>query len=169
MPRKPKLEKQTITIVVNGTPIAVILHPPTGPRASWYAYWNGLSSSKSTGQRNLSDAIIAAENMIRNGGRQAHLNDTVLMDEEFEQIQLLHYGRKQDPAARARAEKSLFSCMNAITAFREILGLKPITRATPDDCAAFQRKALTLPKNWRHRFPNSKKEVERRFPRSLIP
>ena len=51
MPRKPKPEKQTITVLVNGTPVAVILHPPTGTRPSWYAYWNGLVASKSTGQR----------------------------------------------------------------------------------------------------------------------
>ena len=34
MPRKPKLEKKTITVVVNGTPIAVTLHPPAGARKS---------------------------------------------------------------------------------------------------------------------------------------
>src|SRR5262249_45289669 len=36
-------------------------------------------------------------------------------------------------------------------------GLSPVTAATPDDCAAFQRKALTLPKTTLHPYPNSKK------------
>ena len=39
MPRKPKLEKTAITVVVNGTPVTVTLHPPTGTRRSWYVYW----------------------------------------------------------------------------------------------------------------------------------
>jgi hypothetical protein len=71
MPRKPKQEKQTITVVVNSKPVAVTLHPPTGIRTSWYAYWAGLVASKSTGQRNLEDAIIAAEEMVKNGGQRA--------------------------------------------------------------------------------------------------
>jgi hypothetical protein len=44
-------------------------------------------------------------------------------------------------------------------AFRRISGLRPITSATADDCAAFQRKALTLAKNWRQKYPKGKKEV----------
>jgi hypothetical protein len=32
MPRKPKLEKKTISILVNGKPVAVVLHPPSGRR-----------------------------------------------------------------------------------------------------------------------------------------
>ena len=154
MPRKPKQEKQSITVVVNGMPVAVTLHPPTTTRKSWYAYWNGLVASKSTGQRKLGEAIIVAENMVKNGGRRADVGDTVLSDEEFEEIQRVHFGRKKDPAAIARTAKSLFSCLDSITAFRKIAGLKPITLATPDDCAAFQRKALTFPKNWRHQYPN---------------
>jgi integrase len=31
-----------------------------------------------------------------------------------------------------------------------------VSTATPDDCAAFQRKALTLPRNWRSKYPKSK-------------
>ncbi len=46
MPRKPKIEKQTITILVNSIPITVTLHPPTRNRKSWYAYWTGLVTSR---------------------------------------------------------------------------------------------------------------------------
>ena len=60
MPRKPKLEKQTIAVIVNGTPVAVTLFPPTDSRKSWYAYWTGLVASKSTGHRKLADAVVAA-------------------------------------------------------------------------------------------------------------
>ena len=45
MPRKPKVEKRTATIIANDKPIQVTLHPPTGARKSWYAYWNGLATS----------------------------------------------------------------------------------------------------------------------------
>jgi len=168
MPRKPKQEKQTITVIVKRKPVAVTLHPPTSIRKSWYAYWNGLMASKSTGQRKLADAIVSAENMVKSGGKRADLSDTVLSDEEFDEIQRVHFGRKQDPAAIARAAKSLFSCLNSIDAFRIITGLKPITLATPDDCAAFQRKALSFPKNWRHRYPKGKNQVDCISPNTVL-
>lgn len=168
MPRKPKQEKQTVTVIVNGKPINVILHPPTDTRKSWYAYWNGLISSKSTEQRKLHDAIIAAENMVKNGGKPSQVSGAILSDEDFEQIQRVHYSRKQDPSAKARAEKSLFQCLNAISAFREITRLKPITLATTDDCAAFQRKALALPKNWRLKYPKSKKNAKTISPNTIL-
>jgi hypothetical protein len=149
MPRKNTNKKHTITVVVNGTPVAVILHPPSGSRSCWYAYWNGLVASRSTGQRNLEDAIVVAENMVKNRGRRADLNDTVLSEKDFEEIQRAHFGRKTDEKAKQRAQKSLDSCFEAIAAFREITGLQPITLATPDDCANFQRVALMLPNMWR--------------------
>src|ERR1017187_3034817 len=132
MPRKKTNHKHTITVVVGGMPVAVILHPPIGTRSCWYAYWNGLVASRSTGQRNLEDAIVVAENMVRNRGRRADLNDTVLSDQEFEEIQRARFGRKTDEKARHRAKKSLDSCFEGIAAFREITGLIPITLATPD-------------------------------------
>ena len=149
MPRKPKLEKQTITVVVNGTPVAVALHPPTGARSSWYAYWNGLETSRSTGQRNLEDAILAAEGMVRSGGKRATLDDAVLSDEEFEKVQRTHYARKLDPTALGRSAKTLAECLDAIAAFKAITGLPAIASATPDDCARFQREALRRPRSWR--------------------
>ena len=168
MPRKPKQEKETITVVVNGTPVAVILHPPSKTRKAWYAYWNGQVASKSTGQRNLKDAMIAAENMVKSVGRRATLQDAVLTDEEFVEIQRVHYRRRQDPAAKVRAEKSLQSCLEAIAAFKEISGLQSITVATPDDCAAFQRKALSLPKNTLRPYPNSKEEIPCYSPNTVV-
>jgi integrase len=160
MPRKPKLVKQTITVVVQGRPIAVTLHPPTGARKSWYAFWRGLVTSRSTGQQDLKDAIVAAEQMARNGGARSSVQDTSLSDEEFEQIQRVHFGRKTDPAARARADKSLEECLDAISAFKALSHLLLIARATPDDCATFQRVALTLPRNWRKQHPRSKPTTE---------
>src|SRR5262249_40357281 len=142
---------------------------------SWYVYWAGLVSSKSTGQSNLHDAVVTAENMVRdwagggNGARATPL-DNVLSDQEFEQIQTAHFGRKTDPAARARASKSLIVCLNAIRAFQSITGLQLLALATPDDCARFQREALTRPKNWRQNYPKSKKpqEVECVSPNTVL-
>jgi hypothetical protein len=57
MPRKPKKAKKTIAVVVNGKPVNVILHPPTKARKSWYAFWKGLVSSKSTGQADFDEAV----------------------------------------------------------------------------------------------------------------
>lgn len=93
---------------MTGTQIAIILHPPSGARRTWYAYWSGLTSSKSTGQINLKEAVAAAEHMIRSwrsggdGGR-ARAADLVLSDEEFELLQRTYYARETDPAKQQRA------------------------------------------------------------------
>ncbi|OAI45553.1 hypothetical protein AYO44_12880 [Planctomycetaceae bacterium SCGC AG-212-F19] len=160
MPRKPKIVKQVIQVIVNGKPIAVTLYPPKKSRRTWYAFWVGLTFAKSTGQTNFEDAVVAAENMVKNGGQKTTVADAVMSDDAFEQIQRIHFGRKQDPKKKARAEKSLMACLEAIAAFKAISGMTAIATATPDDCAAFQRKALALPKNWRHKYPNSKEQVE---------
>ena len=86
---------------------------------------------------------------MKNGGRRASPSDTVLSDEEFVEIQMAHFARKTDERAKQRAKRSLDSCFEAFAALREITGLQPITLATPDDCASFQRVALTLPNMWR--------------------
>jgi len=169
MPRKPKPPaKQSIQIVVHGKPVAVTLHPPAGRRSSWYAYWNGLTASKSTGQAKLEDAIQAAEAMLNNGGSQTLLADVVLTDEEFEEIQRRHFNKKTDPAAKRRAEKTLEDCIDAVTAFKQITGLRPIALATPDDCERFQQQALALPKNWRSKHPKSKQQVDTLSPNTVL-
>jgi integrase len=155
MPRKPKLDKKTITVVVNSTPITVTLHPPTGARKAWYAYWGGLVSSRSTGQSELAKAIVAAENMVKNGGRQAQLEDVVLSDEEFQTIQRVHYARKKDPDAQRRSAKSLKDCLGAIEAFKGISGLERVASANPADCGQFQQRALVMSRNWRHHHARS--------------
>lgn len=161
MPRKPKVEKQQITVVVNNQPVSVILHPPNGTRSSWYAYWNGLVTSRSTGKSDLQEAIRVVEGMLRNGGKRSTLAETVLSDEEFEQIQRVHFGRKSDAAAQVRAAKSLHCCLEAISAFKLITGLERIAAATPDDCARFQREAIKKPKSWRLPYPNRRvKDVD---------
>jgi hypothetical protein len=159
MPRKQKLEKQTITVVVGGKSVSVILHPPAGPRKSWFVYWNGLVASRSTGQQKLEDAIVAAESMLRNGGKQARVSSTVLSDEEFIAIQHMHYGRKKGRGAQARAAKSLQNCLESIRAFQTISGINPIALAKPSDCATFQRTAINLPKNTLRPYPKGKKQV----------
>jgi len=168
MPRKPKLEKQTITVVVGDVPLTVTLHPPVGKRTSWYAYWSGLVASKSTGTSNLEEAMVIARDMLRNGGCRSSQQDTLLTDEEFAMMQRVHFSRQSDPAAKKRAEQSLTSCLNAIAAFRKITGITPITTANADDCAAFQRKALTLPKNWRQDYPKGQKDVELLSPNTVL-
>jgi len=157
MPRKPKNKPKTVTVVVNGTPVDITLHPPNGRQKTWYAYWKGLSNSKSTGQRNLQDAVATAENMLRNGGQRLTRDDTVLSHGEFEAIQRRHFSLRRSPEAMKRANKSLKSCLEAIDAFRRITGLDPVTIATPDDCARFQCEALLLPKSWRLTYPRARK------------
>lgn len=172
MGRKPKAEKRrSITVVVNGAVIPVTLHPPKPPRRAWYAYWPGLVASKSTGQTEFEQAALVAEDMVRNGGKRGgdQENDapSILSDDEFEEIQRRHYGKKTDSAAMVRAEKSLAACLDAIRAFREITGITPISLATPDDCERFQRDALKKPRNWRMQF-RTKDEPRRLRPNTVI-
>jgi integrase len=159
MPRKPQHKIVKTTVVITGTTIAVTLYPPKPPRTSWYAYWPGLITSKSTGQASSDEALRAVVNMLQNGGKLDHVDDLVLNDEEFKEIQQRHYGKKRDPDAMRRAEGSLTACLEAITAFKEITGLTSIAAAKPADCERFQHAALALPKNWRSQYPRSKTEV----------
>jgi hypothetical protein len=52
--------------------------------------------------------------MVRAGGRRATLDDAVLTDEEYEEVQRTHYAKKSDPAAKRRSEKTLEECLDAI-------------------------------------------------------
>ena len=117
MGRKREQHKKKINVVVNGKTVSVTLYPPTPPRKSWFAYWPGLTYSKSTGQRDFNEAVIAAETMLRNGGRPSRLEDAVLSDDEFREVQRVYYHKKPD---RKRAEKSLRNCLEAIDAFIEV-------------------------------------------------
>lgn len=127
-----------------------------------------MISSKSTGTGNLDNAIRVVENMLKNGGKRPDFTDTVLSDEELEEIQRRHYHKKTDPAARRRAEKTLEDTLDAIAAFRQIIGLNPITLATPDDCERFQREALRLPKNWRRDYPKKRETDECLSPNTVL-
>jgi integrase len=174
MPRKPKQEKQTIQVVIDGVPIAVILHPPTAARKSWYAYWAGLVSSKSTAQKQLAEAIAVAENMVRawkagGDGKRATLADALMMDAEFDEVQRVHFlVKKRDPAAKGRASKTHKVYLEAAAAFRAITGLVPITRASSTDCELFQRQALGKPKNWRQQHPKSRKDAASVSPNTVL-
>lgn len=158
MPRKPKTEPKRLNVVVNGVPISVTLHPPSGRMKAWYVYWPGLGNSKSTGERELKAAIAAAEAMLRNGGERPTAADGVLSDEEFKEIQRSHFGRDHSAEGSKRAAKSLKSCLEAIDAFQRITKLPAISLATSDDCARFEQEALKQPKSWRLTYPRAKRE-----------
>lgn len=173
MPRKPKKQKQTVTVLVDGTPVRVTMHPPTPPRTSWYAYWPGQVASRSTGQRDFQEAGWAVEAMLRDGVSQPGQEDAPLNEEEFTRIQEVHFAKKKD---QARAAKTLKTFRQAMAAFKAVAAMEPInyhgpiTQATPGVCEAFQQKALTLPKNWRQRHPKSKpsEEVARVSPNTVL-
>ena len=65
---KKKTERQTITVVVNGKSVPVTMHPPVPPRTSWYAFWHGLMTSRSTGQSDYEEAVRVVQDMLGNGG-----------------------------------------------------------------------------------------------------
>jgi integrase len=160
MGRKRKKDKQTIEVLVEGRLVKVTLTPPTKPRKSWYAYWKGLITSRSTGHSNYEQAVEAVRNMLQNDGRKSEYADTLMSDEEFEEIQRRHYAKKTDPEARKRADKSLTDCLDAISAFKAISGLNPITLAMPEDCERFQVEAMKLPRDWRRPYQESSSEKD---------
>jgi len=173
MPRRPKPpEKVVITMQVphgeTEVDVDVYFHPPNGRKRSWYVYWAGLENPKSTGARSLDDAKAATRKMLCANGQREMLQDVVLTDREFELIQRRHFSKKLDDAARARAEKSLKNCLEAIEAFQAISGITPISKATADECEHFQHAALKLPKNWRSKHPRSKKQVASLSPNTVI-
>lgn len=168
MPRKPKLEKKTIAVVVNGKPVALTLYPPKKSRRTWYVFWVGLAFAKTTGHVNFEDAVIAGQEMVKGGGKKPTVAGAVLSDEEFEAVQRAHYARKTDPAAKARAAKTLEDCLDCINAFKAITGLDQLAKATPDVCARFQVEALRRPKNWRKQYPKSKKTKECISPNTVL-
>ena len=94
--------------------------------------------------------------MVSNGSRPPALATAELSDPEFEEISGNIF--RESKTVRPRpGRKSLTVCLEAISAFREIAAVSPISAASPDDCARFQRAALLLPKNWRLHYPNGKK------------
>ena len=156
MPRKPKNKPTKIAVVVNGKPVTAALHPPSGSRKSWYVYWPGLTNSKSTGCQKMEEAIVVAQDMVKNDGKRSVVSDAMMSDEEFIEIQRTHFARKTDPAAQTRAAKTLRELLSAIAAFKAISNLEHIVAATADDCARFQRESLRKLKNWRKEYPKSK-------------
>jgi len=135
----------------------VTLHPPCGRQKSWYVYWAGLGNAKSTGHHDLSEALATAEQMLRNGGERLAVSDGLLTDEELTEIQRAHFHRKHLSEEQERAKKSLTVFLEALDAFVRITELNPVTKATADDCARFQRTALELPKSWRLPYRKARK------------
>lgn len=168
MPRKPKVKTEELLIEQDGEYVQVYLHPPSGKRKTWYAYWPKLKHRKSTGAKSLEAAKKAVLEMLGTGPKNLTANETTLSDDDFDEIQTRHFAKKQGEAARKRAASSLRSCMEAISAFRQISGLSQISLATADDCEQFQHKALQLPKNWRSKFPKSKSNVDSLSPNTVI-
>lgn len=88
-------------------------------------------------------------------------------EEELFRIQATHFiDKRTDPRSRTCGAKTLKAFNEAVAAFKAILKMPPIsfnepfTHVTADHCAAFQLQALTLPKNWRQQYPNSKNSAE---------
>lgn len=127
--------------------------PPDKRYRSWCAYWNGLATKKSTKCRTYDGAVEAVDRILNGDNPSPSTN--VMSDDEFDEIQRRHYERIQAKPT------TLASCMEAITAFREIAGVQPITVATPDDCARFQDLAVKLPKNLRVNYRDKARREER--------
>ena len=98
--------------------------------------------------------------MLENNGKLSRVKDLTLTDEEFWEIQRHHFHRKTDEDAKRRSEKSLANCLDSLAAFAEITGVRPISRATPDDCAKFQQVCQTLPNVWRRRPMEKRQPVK---------
>src|SRR5690606_14698839 len=136
-------------VIVNGKAIAVTLYPPTGSKKTWYVYWVGMNYAKSTGHKQLRQAVIAAEDMLRNNGTRTTILSNVMTDDEFIQIQRKHFAKRKAASKQEPSKKTLLSCLEAISAFKELTGLEYITQATAADCETFQEEACKKPKNWR--------------------
>ena len=153
MPRKPKKVKHVRTFRVEGSDVNVTFFPPDDRYSSWCAYWKGLQTKRSTKRKTYDGAVEAVERMLNGDNQQSSAN--MMTDEEFDEIQRRHYERIQ-----AQPE-TLAACMEAISMFREITGIRPITLANADDCARFQDEAIKLPKNYRVKYKDDRRRQER--------
>jgi hypothetical protein len=166
VPRKPKEEQHEIHVLHNGTTVKISLFPPRpGSREkSWYAYWKGQQTRRSTRKKTLAEAIEAATVMVQ--GRPAGTHSVECpSDEELIEIQRRHFNKKRDRSGKGA---SLTSVLQAIDAFQRVAGVTPVCRATPDDCERFQTEALKLPRNWRSQHPKSKPETRTIRPATVI-
>lgn len=153
MPRKPKLEKQTRTFRAGGKDVVVTFFPPDKRYRSWCVYWKGLPTKRSTKCRTFDGAVDAVERMLN--GESPISSVKVMSDEELDEIQLRHYKRiKAEP-------ETIAACQEAISMFRDITEVRPITLATADDCARFQDEAIKLPKNFRVNYKDEDRRRER--------
>lgn len=158
MPRKPKEGCHEIQVSHNGAAVRVTLFPPRTAKKerTWFAYWKGQKTRRSTGKKALREAIDAATAMVqeRPTGRSGDWDCP--SDDEFIEIQRRHFSKKGDGNGQGA---SFASVLQAVDAFKRVSGLIPICRATPDDCERFQTEALKLLRNWRSQHPKSKPET----------
>ena len=160
MPRKRIQEKQQVQIIVNGQPITVIMHPPTGcknPGMLTGTACHGPEALASAGLkmplqswRTCCGMVVAARYS------PMHFSPMKNLSKSSGGIS----ARRKMLPPRLGPQKSLANCLDAIAAFSEIMGMNPISMATPDDCANFQQVALTLPNNWRRRPVEKRKPVQ---------
>jgi integrase len=158
MPRKPKEGCHEIHVSHAGAAVRVTLFPPRAAKKerTWFAYWKGQKTRRSTGKKTLREAIEAATAMVQEQPT-GHPGDWQCpSDEEFIEIQRRHFGKKPDRSGKGA---SLTGVLQAVDAFKRVSGLTPICRATPDDCERFQTEALKLLRNWRSQHPKSKPET----------
>jgi integrase len=158
MPRKPKVERQTFHVSVNGKSVQVTIFPPNKERgeSSWNAYWKGLKTRRSTGKKTQAEAIEAANAMVQGRSAGATACGQWPTDEEFIEVQRRHFSKRKDRSGKGA---SITNVLEAIDAFKRVSGLTPICRANADDCERFQTEALKLLRNWRSQHPKSKPET----------
>ena len=158
MPRKPKAECHAIHVTCDGAVVRVTLFPPRALKKekTWFAYWKGQKTRRSTGKRTLKEAIEAATAMVQERPSEQSDDWHCPSDEEFIEVQRRHFSKKPDQSGKGA---SLTSVLQAVDAFKQVSGVTPICRATPDDCERFQTEALKLLRNWRSQHPKSKPET----------
>jgi integrase len=159
MPRKPKAAT-TELINANGTMVRVTLFPPDRSRneRSWYVYWKGQPTRRSTKKATKAEAIEVVRKMLC---EQRETPTATLTDEEFITIQRSYFEKQKTGRDRPEScDASLANVLEAIDAFKRISGLEHVSLATPDDCERFQTAALQLPANWRrppdHKYGKTK-------------
>jgi len=133
------------------------MFPPVGTAA------RGMPSGRpetrrSTGQNEYEKAVVAVNDMLNHKGQRRQWKDAISVDGEFEEIQRRILRRRLSRVRSGRAEKSLKATLEAISAFRDITGIVPVTLATAADCERFQNEAMRRKRFWRKEYPKSQKE-----------
>ena len=167
MGRKAKRTKRTITVVVNGAVIPVILHPPP-PRGGLGTPIGPASWPASPPARQISSGRPCRREYGTERWKRPCLAETLLSDEEFEAIQRGPTTTESKTRRPRRGRRNRWNPAWKPSPHSGHHGISPMTLANPDDLPPSSGRHLAS-QSWRLRYPKARKKgVNRYSPHTVL-